>query len=351
MTTYKNSGVSIDNGNEFVSRIKNKVRSTYTKGVVSSIGGFAALFKIDFTKYKKPLLVSSTDGVGTKLKMAFMANKHDTIGIDLVAMSVNDVLVYGAKPLFFLDYIAVNKLDVDVASAIVDGIVEGCKQSDCALVGGETAEMPSFYQNDEYDCAGFVVGVVDEDKIIDGSKIKEGDVVLGIASSGIHSNGYSLVRNVFFNKNSYSMDHIFEELDAPLGEVLLRPTQIYVKSVLDMVDSGFNIKAMCHVTGGGITENLPRVLADRFSAQIELKNINVLPIFKLIAKLGNVETEEMMRVFNMGVGFIMVLPAQEADKAINKLASEHSLKASVIGKIIDDGKNKVVFSDLDTFRL
>ncbi|MEI6080709.1 MAG: phosphoribosylformylglycinamidine cyclo-ligase, partial [bacterium] len=223
-------------------------------------------------------------------------------------------------------------------------------QSDCALVGGETAEMPSFYQDDEYDCAGFVVGVVDEDKIIDGSKIKEGDVVLGIESSGIHSNGYSLVRNIFFNKNSYTMDHVFPELDAPLGEVLLRPTQIYVKPVIDMVEAGFNIKAMCHVTGGGITENLPRVLADRFSAEIELNKINVLPIFKLMAKLGQVETEEMMRVFNMGVGFIMVLPQNEADKAMKTL-SKYSLRSSVIGKIIDDGKNKVVFSDLDKFKL
>jgi phosphoribosylformylglycinamidine cyclo-ligase len=349
-TTYNSSGVSIDNGNEFVSRIKDKVKSTYTKGVISPLGGFAALFKIDFSKYKKPLLVSSTDGVGTKLKIAFMTNKHDTIGIDLVAMSVNDVLVYGAKPLFFLDYIAVNKLDVNIASSIVEGIVEGCKQADCALVGGETAEMPSFYQNDEYDCAGFVVGVVDEDKLIDGSNLKDGDLIIGVESSGIHSNGYSLVRNVFFNKNDYSMDHVFPELGVSLGEALLKPTKIYVKPVMSVIDSGINVKAMCHVTGGGITENLPRVLAQSFSAQIDLEKINVLPVFKLISKLGDVDKEEMMRVFNMGVGFIMVVPEAEAQKTMD-IFKTHQLKSSVIGKIIDDKKNKVMYSALDKFIL
>ena len=349
-TTYNSSGVSIDKGNEFVSRIKDKVRSTYTKGVISPLGGFAALFKIDFNKYKKPLLVSSTDGVGTKLKIAFMANKHDTIGIDLVAMSVNDVLVYGAKPLFFLDYLAVNKLNVDVASSIVDGVVEGCKQADCALVGGETAEMPSFYQNDEYDCAGFVVGVIDEDKIIDGTKLSDGDLIIGVESSGIHSNGYSLVRNVFFNRNDYSIDHKFPELDASLGEVLLRPTKIYVKPVMDVLDSGIDVKAMCHVTGGGITENLPRVLAKSFSANIDLGKIEVPPIFRLISKLGNVDKEEMMRVFNMGVGYIMVVPRVQAEETI-AILKKHFLRSSIIGNIVDDKKNRVIYSDLDKFSL
>ena len=351
MATYKESGVSIDAGNEFVSRIKGKVKSTFTKGVISPIGGFAALFDADWKKYKRPLLVSSTDGVGTKLKIAFMANKHDTIGIDLVAMSVNDILVYGAKPLFFLDYLAVSKLKVDVACSIVDGIVEGCKQSDCALVGGETAEMPAFYHNDEYDCAGFVVGIVDEEKIIDGKNTKEGDAIIGVSSSGIHSNGYSLVRNVFFTKNNYSIDHVFDELGGKsLGEVLLEPTKIYVKPVLEMIDAGFNIRSMCHVTGGGITENLPRVLGGKFSAEIKLKDIDILPIFRLMAKLGDVDIQEMMRVFNMGVGFVMVVPDSEKQKTIEFLGAR-SLKANVIGKIVSDGQSRVVYPDLEQFKL
>jgi len=350
MTTYKGSGVSIDNGNEFVSRIKDKVRSTHTKGVVNSIGGFAALFKVDWEKYRKPLLVSSTDGVGTKLKIAFMANKHDTIGIDLVAMSVNDVLVYGAQPLFFLDYLAVSNLDVEVASSVMDGIVAGCKESGCALIGGETAEMPAFYHKDEYDCAGFVVGVVDGEKIIDGRNINDGDVIIGVESSGIHSNGYSLVRKIFFDMHSFKIDHVFPELGTSLGQALLTPTKIYVKPVLEMLAKGFNIRSMCHVTGGGITENLPRVLAEGFSAEINLNDINVKPIFKLMAKLGEVEAQEMMRVFNMGVGFIIVLPETEKQKALEFLVSK-SLKANVIGRIIRDKKNQVIYTDLDKFKL
>lgn len=350
MATYKESGVSIDAGNEFVNRIKGKVKSTFTKGVVNPIGGFAALFDADWKSYKRPLLVSSTDGVGTKLKIAFMANKHDTIGIDLVAMSVNDILVYGAKPLFFLDYLAVSKLDVDVASSIVDGIVEGCKQSDCALVGGETAEMPAFYHKDEYDCAGFVVGIVDEEKIIDGRNIQEGDAIIGVASSGIHSNGYSLVRNVFFTKNNYTMDHIFPELKRPLGEVLLEPTRIYVRPVLDMIKEGFNIRSMCHVTGGGITENLPRVLGGKFSAKINLNDIDVHPVFRVMARIGDVAADEMMRVFNMGVGFVMVVPETEKKRVIEFLGAR-SLKANVIGTIINDGQSRVIYPDLEKFKL
>ncbi|MFH1223069.1 MAG: phosphoribosylformylglycinamidine cyclo-ligase [Pseudomonadota bacterium] len=350
MATYKSSGVSIDNGNEFVSRIKDKVRSTHTKGVVNSIGGFASLFRVDWEKYKKPLLVSSTDGVGSKLKIAFMANKHDTIGIDLVAMSVNDILVYGAQPLFFLDYLAVSNLDVDVASSIMDGIVKGCKDSNCALVGGETAEMPAFYHKGEYDCAGFVVGVVDGEKLIDGKNVNNGDVIIGVESSGIHSNGYSLVRKIFFEMNSFKLDHVFPELGRTLGEALLTPTHIYVKPILEMLDNGFNIKSMCHVTGGGITENLPRVIADGFGAEINLNNINVKPIFKLMARLGEVDTQEMLRVFNMGVGYIIVVPENEGKKAIDFLAKK-SLNASVIGTIARDRMNQVVYTDIDKFKL
>jgi phosphoribosylformylglycinamidine cyclo-ligase len=350
MVTYSSSGVSIDSGNEFVSRIKDKVRSTAVKGVVNSIGGFASLFEVDWKAYKRPLLVSSTDGVGTKLKIAFMANKHNTIGIDLVAMSVNDILVYGAKPLFFLDYLAVSKLNVETAASIVDGIVDGCKQSNCALVGGETAEMPAFYQGEEYDCAGFVVGVVDGEKLIDGTKLQEGDAIIALASSGIHSNGYSLVRNIFFGHNSFKMDHVFPELGKPLGEALLTPTKIYVKSVLEMLEQGFNVKSMCHITGGGITENFPRVLGKDFSAVVELSKINVLPIFKLMAKLGNVDKEEMLRVFNMGVGYIIVLPDAEKKRAIEFFA-KHSIDARHIGNVVKDPANKVIYPDLDRFNL
>lgn len=351
MVTYSDSGVSIDNGNEFVSRIKDRVKSTHVKGVVNFIGGFASLFEVDWKAYKKPLLVSSTDGVGTKLKIAFMANKHDTIGIDLVAMSVNDVLVYGAKPLFFLDYLAVSKLKVETAVQIVEGISQGCIQSGCALVGGETAEMPGFYTGEEYDCAGFVVGVVDGEKMIDGTKVADGDAIVALSSSGIHSNGYSMVRNIFFEHNKFSMDHKFIELNnKPLSEVLLTPTKIYVKPVLEFLEQGFNVKSMCHITGGGITENFPRVLGKDFSAVVELTKIDVLPIFKLMAKLGQVDKEEMLRVFNMGVGYIIVLPDDQKEKAIEFFNSK-GIKASHIGKIVKDPANRVIYPDLDRFEL
>lgn len=347
MSKYNEAGVSIDKGNELVNKIKTAVKSTYTKDVISPIGGFAAIFNAEFKEYKKPRLVTSTDGVGTKLKIAFMANKHDTIGIDLVGMSVNDVLVYGAKPLFFLDYFAVGSLDVDVAYKVIQGIAKGCQETGCALVGGETAEMPSFYQKGEYDCAGFVVGVVDEDKIIDGKNVKEGDVIIGLDSSGFHSNGYSLVRHVFFEKNKFDINHVFKELGKPLSEVLLEPTILYVKPILNLINK-IKVKAMCHITGGGIVENLPRVLPNNVSAVIDVDKINIQEIFRLTAKLGQIEKEEMFRVFNMGVGFVVVVSKEDVSETIKLLSP---LKARVIGTISKKLDKEVVLEGIDKLKL
>lgn len=350
MATYKNAGVNIDKGNELIGKIKDQVKTTYDANVLNPLGGFASVFNLDLSSYKKPCLVSSTDGVGTKLKIAFMAEKHDTIGIDLVAMSVNDILVYGAKPLFFLDYIAVGELEVDVAENIVKGIVKGCKDSDCALVGGETAEMPSFYKKGDYDCAGFVVGVADQEKLVDGSNLEKGDVVLALESSGIHSNGYSLVRKVFFEDNDFSKDHVFPELNKTLAEELLTPTKIYVKAVLDTLGK-FDVKAMCHITGGGIIENLPRSMnTEGLSAVIDINKIKVKPIFKLIKKLGDIDTEEMFRVFNMGVGFVLVVKKEDASKIIENV-SNFNVSAYPIGEVKEKKDSKVVLEGTANFKL
>jgi phosphoribosylformylglycinamidine cyclo-ligase len=350
MATYKNSGVNIDKGNELIKKIKDQVKTTYDSNVLNPLGGFASVFNLDLNSYKKPCLVSSTDGVGTKLKIAFMAEKHDTIGIDLVAMSVNDILVYGAKPLFFLDYIAIGELEVKVAENIIKGIVKGCKDSDCSLVGGETAEMPSFYKKGDYDCAGFVVGVADQEKLIDGSKLKKGDVVLALESSGIHSNGYSLVRKIFFEDNNFSKDHVFPELNKTLVEELLKPTKIYVKPVLDTLKK-FNIKAMCHITGGGVIENLPRSInTDGLSAVIDVNKIKVNSIFKLIKKLGKVDTNEMFRVFNMGVGFILIVDKEDKSKIINNI-SNFGVDAYPIGEVKDHKNSKVILEGINDFKL
>lgn len=344
MSIYKNAGVDIDAGNTFVSEIKNKVASTFNKNVINPLGGFASIFKLDVNKYKKPLLLSSTDGVGTKLKLAILSSKHKSIGIDLVAMCVNDLLVYGAEPLFFLDYLGTGKLDVEVSKDIIDGIVEGCKMANCALVGGETAEMPSFYAKGEYDLAGFTVGVVDEDKLIDGKNVEVGDAIIALASSGVHSNGYSLVRHIFFELNKYSLDHVFPELSKPLVDVLLEPTIIYVKPILNLLNK-FNVKAMCHITGGGILENLPRVLPDNITAAIEYKSIKTPPIFSLIQKLGNVDNEEMFRVFNMGVGFIIVINKNEVDAVINDLKTQN-IDSYKIGEITTYKNSKISVSGI-----
>ena len=315
MTTYRDAGVDIDAGDEFVDRIKPLVRSTFRPEVLTDLGGFGGLFRLQAKKYEDPVLVSGTDGVGTKLRIAFLMDRHDTVGIDLVAMCVNDIAVSGAEPLFFLDYFATGKLAVPKAQQVVSGIAEGCRQAGCALIGGETAEMPSFYAEGEYDLAGFAVGVVDRPKIIDGRSIVPGDALIGLASTGLHSNGYSLARRVLFDQANLSVTSRLPELDQSLGDVLLTPTRIYAKQILTLIQE-CSINGMAHITGGGITENLPRVFPSGVRAQVRRNTWSVPPIFQAIARLGHVEREEMYRVFNMGIGLILVVPASAAQAVI-----------------------------------
>ncbi|MDD4047137.1 MAG: phosphoribosylformylglycinamidine cyclo-ligase [Tissierellia bacterium] len=318
--TYKDSGVDVNSGYETVKLIKEYVKKTHTKGVISNIGGFGGMFEIDKDGYEEPVLVSGTDGVGTKLMVAFMADKHDTIGEDAVAMCVNDIICQGAKPLFFLDYIATGKLEPKKAASIVKGVSEGCIKAGCALIGGETAEMPGLYGTGEYDIAGFCVGIVDKKKIIDGSKIIEGDVLIGIPSSGIHSNGYSLVRKVFFSHKNYDIHQYVEELSSTLGKELLTPTRIYSKLILDLL-SKFEIKGLSNITGGGFYENIPRMFPEGITADIDTANINVLPIFKLIQKEGNIDIDEMYGTFNMGIGIAAAVGKDIADDVLKYLKS------------------------------
>lgn len=328
---YAQAGVNIDAGNEVVARIKPHVARTMRAGVLTSLGGFGGGFALDTAKYREPVLVSGTDGVGTKLKIAFALNKHDTIGIDAVAMCVNDILVMGAEPLFFLDYLATGTLIPQVAEDIVAGVAEGCVQAGCALVGGETAEMPSMYADGEYDIAGFCVGVAERSQMIDGSLVQAGDVLIGLASSGVHSNGFSLVRHVFFTEKGYSIDHRFPELHRTLGEELLTPTRIYVKSVRSLLER-FSIHAMVHVTGGGFWENIPRVLPESLMADVRKEAWPVPAIFSLLQREGEINDTEMFRTFNMGIGFIMVVAAKDADDVL-RAAVEAGEKAYKIGTI------------------
>ena len=315
MTTYRDAGVDIDAGDEFVDRISPLVRSTFRPEVLTDLGGFGGLFRLQAHRYAEPVLVSGTDGVGTKLKIAFLTDRHDTVGIDLVAMCVNDIVVSGAEPLFFLDYFATGKLSVPKAESVLKGIAEGCRQAGCALIGGETAEMPSFYADGEYDLAGFAVGVVDRPKIIDGRSIVPGDALIGLASTGLHSNGYSLARRVLLDQAKLSVTSRLPELDQPLGDVLLTPTRIYAKQVLTLIQE-CPINGIAHITGGGITENLPRVFPSGVRAQVRRSAWSVPPIFQAITRLGQVEREEMYRVFNMGIGLILVVPASAAQAVV-----------------------------------
>jgi phosphoribosylformylglycinamidine cyclo-ligase len=319
MTTYRDAGVDIDAGDEFVDRIKPLVRSTFRPEVLTDLGGFGGLFGFQAGKYRDPVLVSGTDGVGTKLKIAFMMDKHDTVGIDLVAMCVNDIAVSGAEPLFFLDYFATGKLSVSKAQEVVSGIAEGCRQAGCALIGGETAEMPSFYPEGEYDLAGFAVGAVDRPKIIDGRHIVAGDAVIGLASTGLHSNGYSLARRVLFEQAKLTVTSRLADLAGTLGEVLLIPTRIYAKQILALVEQ-FSIKGVAHITGGGITENLPRVFPKGVRARINRKAWSIPPIFQIMGQLGHVDREEMYRVFNMGIGLILVVPPEAVSDVLARTA-------------------------------
>jgi phosphoribosylformylglycinamidine cyclo-ligase len=332
MTTYKQSGVDIEAGNEFIRRIKPLVRGTFRPEVLTDLGGFGGLFKLQTDKYKDPVLVSGTDGVGTKLKIAFAMDKHDTVGIDLVAMCVNDIAVSGAEPLFFLDYFATGKLAVAKGEAVVRGITEGCRQAGCALIGGETAEMPSFYPEGEYDLAGFAVGVVDRSRIIDGATIKPGDVLVGLASTGLHSNGFSLARRALFEDGGLNVRSKLVDLDRPLGEELLTPTRIYAKQVLALA-AGFPVKGIAHITGGGLTENLPRVFPKNCRAAIRRGTWPVPPIFSLIKKIGRVDEAEMYRVFNMGIGLVLIVPERDAD-AVIATAATFGDKGYRIGEIV-----------------
>lgn len=318
--TYKTSGVDISKGNKLVDIIKPAVRSTFRKGVLEDIGSFSAFFKLNSLKYKSPVLVSSTDGVGTKLKIAFMLRKHDTVGIDLVAMCVNDILTCGAEPLFFLDYFAAGKLSTKTAACVIKGIVSGCKMAGCSLIGGETAEMPGFYNSGEYDIAGFSVGVVEKAKIIRGLDIKKGDAVLGLSSDGLHSNGYSLARKLFFDIKKYKPNKKIKELGCTIGEELLKPTRIYVKSILKTLKT-FKVKAMAHITGGGITENIPRIIPVKsgLTAVIKKGSWPERKIFDIIQTLGKISDKEMFRTFNMGVGFVLIVSDSDASGVVKKL--------------------------------
>ena len=330
---YRQSGVDIDAGNETVRRIKSLARSTFTPGVLSDIGSFGGLFRLDVNRFRDPVLVSSADGVGTKLKLAFMTGRHDTIGADLVNHCVNDILVQGAEPLFFLDYLATGKLSPAVAEQIVAGVSRACRENGCALVGGETAEMPGFYAEGEYDIAGFIVGVVDRPRLIDGTSIAPGDALIGLPSTGLHTNGYSLARRVFFDIAGWRADTEIDELNATIGEALLATHRSYLPLVRPLLAAGL-VKGLAHITGGGITENLPRSLPKRCGAEIDRRTWTVPPLFTLLQRRGSVADDEMFRAFNMGIGMIVVCAEDHAGRALDILAREAEPHAVRIGSIV-----------------
>ena len=337
--SYKEAGVDVTAGYKSVELIKKSVQETYNKSVISDLGGFGGLFAPNLTGMKEPVLVSGTDGVGTKLKLAFLLNKHDTIGQDCVAMCVDDIICCGATPMFFLDYLALGKNVPEVVATIVKGVTDGCKKAGCALVGGETAEMPGFYPEDEYDLAGFSVGIVDKEKIIDPSKINVGDAIIGIASSGVHSNGFSLVRKVF-DVNKENLNEYKEELGMTLGECLLTPTKIYVKPVMKVLEQ-VEVKGISHVTGGGFYENLPRMLKDGVSIEINKESYPVLPIFKMIMEKGNIPERDMYNTFNMGIGMALIVDNKDIEKTI-EILKENGEQAYVIGKIVEGNKEVTI---------
>lgn len=342
---YKNAGVDIAAGNEAVERMKKHVKRTFRPEVMTDLGGFGALFGLNKDKYEEPVLVSGTDGVGTKLKIAFAMDKHDTIGIDAVAMCVNDIVVQGAEPLFFLDYLACDKVIPTKIEAIVAGIAEGCSQSGCALIGGETAEMPGMYSEGEYDIAGFTVGVVDKSKIINGSTITPGDTVIGLASSGVHSNGFSLVRKLLLEQCGYDLQDKLDELDGKvLGDVLLEPTRLYVKPVLALLGE-VKVKGMAHITGGGFIENIPRVLPEGVNVDVEFGTWPILPIFSLMQQKGNVSWRDMFTTFNMGIGLVIVVAEEDREAALEALRAAGE-GPYVIGKVTA-GSKEVTFTGVE----
>ena len=330
--SYKQAGVDITAGYRAVELMKKHVARTMIPGVLEGIGGFGGLFELDMTGIQRPVLVSGTDGVGTKLKLAFLMDKHDTVGIDCVAMCVNDIICCGAKPQFFLDYVAVGKNVPERVAQIVGGVAEGCVQAGCALVGGETAEMPGFYPEDEYDLAGFSVGVVDKSKILDKNTMQEGDVLIALPSSGVHSNGFSLVRKVFQVEKG-GLDRRYDDLSQTLGETLLTPTRIYVKPVLALLEAGVRIRSVSHITGGGFYENIPRSLAEGMTARIERSAVKVPPIFDIIAREGGIPERDMFNTFNMGVGMCLTVAAEDVDLALDSLADAGKDGAYALGEI------------------
>ncbi|MED4731456.1 phosphoribosylformylglycinamidine cyclo-ligase [Aneurinibacillus migulanus] len=334
---YKQAGVDIDAGNEAVERMKKHVKRTFRPEVLTDLGGFGALFGLDINKYKKPVLVSGTDGVGTKLKLAFAMDKHDTIGVDAVAMCVNDIVVQGAEPLFFLDYLACGKVVPERIEAIVKGIADGCEQSGSALIGGETAEMPGMYEESEYDIAGFSVGVVDADRVIDGKSIASGDIIIGMSSSGVHSNGFSLVRKVLLEDAGLPLHEEVAELGGKLGDVLLTPTRIYVKSCLALLEK-VKVNGLVHITGGGFYDNIPRILPEGTAAHIEYGTWNIPPVFNLVETKGNVSKQDMFRTFNMGIGMIAIVRESDVDEALRVL-TEAGEQAQVIGRIVQGDRD------------
>jgi phosphoribosylformylglycinamidine cyclo-ligase len=336
--TYADAGVDIDKANTFIKTIKEIANQTPRTGVMGEIGGFGGLYSLNVENLERPVLVSSTDGVGTKLKIAFMMNKHDTIGIDLVAMCVNDVIVQGAKPLFFLDYLAIGKLNTDTAADIIKGIAEGCRHAGCALIGGETAEMPDIYHEGEYDLAGFSVGIVDNSKIIDGSEIRVGNKLIGIASSGLHSNGYSLVRKICFDRLKLKIDTHIPELRRTIGEELLEPTRIYVETIRRLIKD-LPIHGLAHITGGGISDNIIRIIPQSCKVEIQKDSWPVPPIFSFLQQAGKISDMEMLRTFNNGIGMIAVVPEEASQEILERLSGMNE-KAYLIGTVVERKTSK-----------
>lgn len=337
--TYKDSGVDIEKAESLIDRLKKNIQDTFNPFILNPIGGFASLAELP-GNMKNPVLVTSTDGVGTKLKIAFLSNKHDTVGIDLVAMCANDILTLGAKPFLFLDYFACGRIDENVYTEVINGICEGCKMAGCALVGGETAEMPSFYKDGEYDLAGFAIGIVEKDRIINGVNIKEGDIILGLPSNGLHSNGFSLVRKVFFDVHKLDVHDKIDGINDMLYEELLKPTRIYAKTILNLMES-FKIKGMAHITGGGIPGNVKRIIPDGFLAHIKIDQKLIPEIFHIIKRLGNVPDDDMLTTFNMGIGFVIIVDTDHAEDIVKTIKSSGE-KVFVIGTIESSSKNEKV---------
>ena len=331
---YKSSGVDIDAGNEVVRRVRQLARSTFTRDVLSEIGSFGGLFRLDVTQYRDPILVSSADGVGTKLRVAFLAGAHHTVGIDLVNHCVNDILVQGAEPLFFLDYLASGWLAPDVATTVIQGLAQACQENGCALLGGETAEMSGFYADGEYDLAGFIVGVVERDRLIDGSRIEPGDCLIGIPSSGLHTNGYSLARRILFEKLQLRVDSSLAELHGSVGEALLRPHRSYLKIVRPVLSSGL-VKGIAHITGGGLTENVPRILPARTAAVVNRGAWPTPAIFRLLQERGGVPDGEMYRTFNMGIGLVLACAEASVEAVLDELRRAGESEAGIIGRVVE----------------